>query len=169
MGNKLSKEELNERRQIIDTIVKLDLNKLDLGDRLGTTGYIDFIKPEELPESVDLMIGLDCSLRIFFVFKARFLFVDGTYFDTFSTIFQRYSDDKLSWQCCGHYGFYLMNTEGGINNSQFRLIEELFVKKNIQLNKEKCLDCKLNFTSSYNFDKEIPDSKFPIQLKLLFS
>jgi hypothetical protein len=181
MGNSLSEEELNERTQIINTITRLNLANFDLRDRnglsepynyfiRGLTGYIDFIKPDELPETIDLMKGVDSCFRNFFVFKARFLFADGTYFDTFSTFFQRYSDNNLLWHCCGHYGIYLMNTEGGTNNSQFKLIEELFTKKNIQLNKEKCLDCRLNFTSTnYIIDDEIPDTKFPIQLKLLFS
>lgn len=169
MGNSLSEEELNERRQIINSITKLNFTNLDLRDRVGSTGYIDFIKPDELHESIDLMKGVDSSFRNFFVFKARFLFSDGTYFDTFSIFFQRYYDNELLWHCCGHYGIYLMNTVGGTNNLQFRLIEELFTKKNIQLNKEKCLDCRLNFSSTDSFPDEIPDSKFPIQLKLLFS
>jgi hypothetical protein len=168
MGNKLSNEEKEEREQIVNNICNLNYNTLDLENRTSFTNYIDFIKPNELGEQVDCAKGKDNSLRNFFVFKARFNFVNEKYFDTFTIFFQRYSDDKLVWHCCGHSGPYLMETTGGTNNHQFRLIYELLKDGNVKLNKEKCLDCRLNFTNDYsNFDK-ISDLEFPIEVKLFY-
>ncbi len=168
MGNNLSTEEVEERKNIIHLLSKLDFNNFDLGERVGSTDYIDFVHPDELGERIDCVKGIDIGRRNFFVFKARFEFADEKYFDTFSIFFQRYSDDKLLWHCCGHHGTYLMNTEGGTNNQQFKLIYELLKKGSVKLNKEKCLECKLNFSKNNVYFDKIPDSKYPTQVKLLY-
>lgn len=166
MGNQLSNEKIQEREDIINSICELDFNNLDLGDRIGSTDYIDFIKPNELQEQFDCVKGKDKYSRIFFAFIARFNFIDGKHFDTFSIFFQRYSESKLLWHCCGHHGKYLMNTEGGTNNNQFKMILELLKNGYVKLNKEKCLECKLNFKKDYS-DK-ILDSEYPTEVKLLY-
>lgn len=86
-----------------------------MGNRIGSTGYIDFVQPNELNEKVDCVKGIYVHLINFFVFKARFYFADDKYFDTFSIFLKKYLADKVVWHCCGYYGTYLMNTEGGTN------------------------------------------------------
>lgn len=166
MGNSLSESERNDREKIINSICKMDFYKLDIGDKIGSTGYLDFIKQSDLPNKVNIATGTDYYGRKFFVFKARFYFENNEYFDTFSTFFQRYDDNNLLWHCCGHYGIYLLNTEGGTNNSQFKFIQELFENKKVLLNKELCLKTKLNFKKSFTFGEELKDTDYPIRVEL---
>jgi len=166
MGNSLSDIEKEEREQIIDLLCNLDFDNLDLGQRQGSTDYIDFINPNDLGEKVLCLKGKDKFFRNFFVFKARFNFSNNKYFDTFSTFFQRYTDNKLLWHFCGHYGIYLMDTTGGTTNSQFKLVYELLKEGKVKLDKEKCLECKLNFTNNFDCLENIPDSEYPVELEL---
>lgn len=69
--------------------------KLDIGNRLGSTGYIDFITLEEVTSSI--MWGLDIHRRPFIVLK---LLIDGDI--VLQTIFQRYTDKLYFWRGCGH-------------------------------------------------------------------
>lgn len=48
------------------------------------------------------------------------------------------------------------------------LIHELLQGGHIRLNKEMCLECKLNFQNKYVFWNDIPDYKYPTEVKLLF-
>lgn len=75
--------------------------------------------------------------RKLFIFKSFFEFEDGSTYDNFTCFFQRYYNYILLWHCCGHYERYIMNTEGGISNEQFKFIFELLTNNCIQLNKEK--------------------------------
>ena len=79
----------------IDEYNKLPI--LDIGDRQGETGYIDFIKPKEL--SAPIMRGTDCSGREFFTMRAK---INQNYFndDTarVQTFFQR---EKNIWTSGG--------------------------------------------------------------------
>lgn len=165
MGNSLTNQEKEEKEQIINLLCKLDLDTFDSSNRVGSTGYIDFIKPDELDSNVKCVKGIDKFGRKFFVFKAKFIFANENFFDTFSIFFQRYTDNELLWMCCGNYKTYLMNTEGGTNNSQLKLIYELLKEGKIKLNKEICLELRLNFTDDFDIYK-MPDSKYPIELIL---
>jgi len=67
---------------------------LDIGDRVGVTGYIDFIKPEEM--TTPIMRGKDVSGRNFFTFRARH---KALYFVNFFSFLARSSgDNKLMCQ-----------------------------------------------------------------------
>ncbi|QLH36215.1 MAG: hypothetical protein HWD61_08810 [Parachlamydiaceae bacterium] len=65
---------------------------LDLGNRKGATGYIDFLSPKEL--NYPLMKGVDCHQRPFIACKL--LNTRGESFVV--TLFQRYTDsDAWTW------------------------------------------------------------------------
>ena len=148
MGNTISSQDINKRNILINSILLLKFYKLDIGNRIGLTDYIDFIKPQELPRNIDVSSGVDFYSRKFFVIKASFIFENKNKFDTFSIFFQRYSDNKSLWHCCGYYGKYLMNTEGGASIKQFELIYNLLKDGIVYLNKEKCNVLHLNFFDS---------------------
>ena len=165
MGNSISEEERQERLDIVNNIKNLNFEILDIGDKNGATGYLDFIKPSDLKNELSIMKGQDVVGRKFFVFKAIFEFEDKTTFETFTTFFQRYDDSDFTWHTCGHYGKYIMNTEGGTSNDQFKFILELLTNKFVELNKdkEKCEILRLNFSNKEPFKSE---EKYPISVRI---
>jgi hypothetical protein len=159
MGNTLSETEIQQRYTIIDKIIKLKFNTLDLNIRNGVTGYLDFINPTELGSN-NVMCGLDQFSRPFIVFKAQIEYTDGSKLQTFTTFFQRYDDNKLTWHTCGHYGTLLCWTDGGATNEQFAMIHELLSNGIYQINGEKFDKLRLhqdynnfNFSSFKNSDE----------------
>lgn len=95
MGNSESNMELNQK--CCELILELDkFPELDIGDRMGNTDYIDFIKMDEVPHSI--MCGLDKFKRHFLVMK---LMVDGKII--LQTLFQRFTNEVGNWRGCGHY------------------------------------------------------------------
>ncbi len=67
MKNNLLKDDRNTKEEYLDKIKKINLLKLDISNRNGLTGYLDFIKPNELGTN-NIMKGFDYSLRPFFCF-----------------------------------------------------------------------------------------------------
>ena len=62
MGNTESSEELYQKAG--ELVLELDkFPKLDIGNRMGTTDYIDFLKMEEITHPI--MTGLDIFKRYF--------------------------------------------------------------------------------------------------------
>lgn len=163
MGNSLSQQQIQERTNIIDNINKLNFDILDIGDKNGSTGYLDFFQPSDLKDGLSIMKGQDMAGRKFFVFKSIFEFEDGSIYENFTSFFQRYETDNLLWHCCGHYGRYIMNTDGGTSNEQFKFIFELLTNDYVELCKEKCLELRLNFYTPKGF--ETPE-KYPIRVKI---
>lgn len=147
----------------ISSIQKLDFPNFDIGNKIGFTNYIDFIQPNELVDGINIMKGRDIYSRFFLIFKAIFEFEDGTTFPTFSTFFQRYTQDESLYHCCGHHGIYIMNTEGGTNLNQFQFIEELVTNGVVNLDKLKCIDLRLNFCKRKPFE-EI--KQYPIRVRI---
>lgn len=166
MGNSISEEEKEIRREYLNKIQNLNLPILDIGMKNGSTGYLDFIKPDDV-KSNNIMKGRDASLRPFFVFKAEFEYPNGLKKKTFTTFFQRYSDNYLLWHCCGHYGINLMSTEGGTNNEQFKLLYELFLSGEYKINKDLVGVQKLNFKINDDliYD-DLTDDDYPIYIRL---
>ena len=106
----------------------MDINctKLDVSHRYGATAYIDFIKQNELEENVNVMKGIDDYERPFVVFKAEIIYENSKFNKkTFTTFFQRYVDDSLVYQACGHDGPLLFDTVGGTNITQLKLLDDL--------------------------------------------
>ena len=123
--NEITKRaERAERAEYLNLIMDLDFEKLDIGDFTGATGYLDFIKEEEL-ESNNVMTGLDSKSRKFIVFRAKLVYTSGRITKSFSTFFQRYSDNDLIWMCCGHQGTYLFDTQGSASNVQIKMLYKL--------------------------------------------
>lgn len=127
---------------------KKNISSFDTGDRVGATSYIDFLRWEEITEPV--MKGIDCLGRYFIVIKMK---VDNVLI--METYFQRYRS-SYNWQACGHATVSLLNTVGkGLNEDQIELLKriingetvkleekykvcnELFINKNINLYDEK--------------------------------
>ena len=160
-------EQFDLQNKYLEKIVGIDVPILDIGLRNGITGYLDFINPDELGSN-NIMKGIDNASRPFIVFKAEFEFSNGLKKKTFTTFFQRYSDDKFLWHCCGHYGKNLMDTSGGTNLEQVKLIYELVVSNKYKINKDLIQMQKLNFRDSIDsisWDNLIDDD-FPIVIKL---
>ena len=154
-----ARQSMGEARQSMDTsdliqsILNYDCPILDISEREGMTSYIDFIEEREMGETT-VMKGIDCFRRPFLVIKATVDLLASAaaprasaaaprasaaapkndYIHTFSTFFQRYSNDSLAWQCCGHYGFLLMATEGGMRHEQFKLLNQLLYEKSVTIN-----------------------------------
>lgn len=106
----------------------MDINctKLDVSHRYGGTSYIDFIEQNELEENVNVMKGIDDFERQFVVFKAEIIYENSKFNKkTFTTFFQRYVDDSLVYQACGHDGPLLFDTVGGTNITQLKLLDDL--------------------------------------------
>jgi len=109
---------------LIQNIIYYNCNKLIIDYRYGNTAYIDFIKPTEVQENV--MKGKDDFERPFIVFKSEIIYKNPKFNKkTFTTFFQRYSDDSLLWHTCGNEGPILFDTCGGINITQLKLLDDL--------------------------------------------
>lgn len=98
-----------------------DLPQLDLGQKVGYTHYIDFLKEDDVPEK--LMGGTDVYGRPFITFKG---YVDNT--RVMETIFQRYTSPS-HWMSCGHgTPDHLLQTSGGMKHEQIQFYLDLFEK-----------------------------------------
>jgi len=118
--------------------------KLDIGNRKGNKGYIDFIKPEELTDSV--MSGVDCYQRKFVVIKATFIFNDGSKRESFQTYFERYRNSHYVWAIGSHYGESLFcNSVGRLNPEHIEFLNELITNREVLLNKQKIQKLNLFF------------------------
>lgn len=97
--------ELNNIRTAVGGVEAFNaLPVLDIGDRIGDTGYLDFIQPEHMPHSV--MRGTDSVGRPFISLKIRSNSPrepDGQ--DPFViTFFQRFIN-KADWTFCRYSGY----------------------------------------------------------------
>lgn len=161
MGNQLSQEEIRERKQELDKILQLRFPSLNIGSQNGATGYLDFIKPEDLTTN-NIMSGYDFAYRPFVVFKAEIELNNGNKIQTFSTFFQRYSDNLLTWHICGHYGRNLFFTDGGASNSQIKVLYELLSSGSYVITPDKLDNLRLNWMSDNQYNEiDIPESEFP--------
>ena len=71
-----------------------DLPVLDLGGRQGATGYIDFVRAEDMPFPV--MRGVDVYGRPFVAIKAQTA-GECDFIEVVGVFFQRYSDNADAW------------------------------------------------------------------------
>lgn len=103
----------------------LDVPFLDVGDRRGSTYYIDYIELDEITYPV--MKGLDLLLRPFIVIK---FIVDGHI--RHQTFFQRYTNNENYWTTGNPFGSIpLMDSYGGM-----KMIQENFLKSLIDNERE---------------------------------
>lgn len=102
---------------------------LDIGNRQGSTDYIDFIRDHELTSPI--MRGVDIFKRRFIILR---MFINGKKFT--QTFFQRYSNNEKLWMGdCNHING-LLDTCGGMKEIQFKLIQDIIDNKTIKLQKE---------------------------------
>jgi len=101
------------------------------------------------------MTGIDYANRPFFVIKAEIVYSDKTKINTFTTFFQRYSDDNLLWHTAGHYGKLLFDTTGGSSLSQFKLLFQLLLNGFYNLEKEEANDLRIFNNNDTNDDNII--------------
>jgi len=104
------------------------LPNLNIGKRNGMTDYIDFIPFDEV-DTMDK--GTDCFGRRFIVIKCV---IDNR--PIMQTFFQRYSNSNSHWMGCGHATELLVDTSGGMNDTQFKLLVDLIMEKNIIIKEE---------------------------------
>jgi hypothetical protein len=131
MGNSESNIELNQK--CCELILELDkFPELDIGDRMGSTDYIDFIKMDEVPHSI--MCGLDKFKRYFLVMK---LIVDGKII--LQTLFQRFTNEVCNWRGCGHFspnGILLFGSGSNITVETINLILSLLKGETVIIKEE---------------------------------
>lgn len=110
---------------------------LNIGDKKGYGGYIDFIREEELRQTA-VVKGHDCINRPFLAIKAEFVLENGSTVPVFATLYQKYVNNKNIWQCFNYPEMELLNTsymgEGyPIDAGQIALITALLHEKRISL------------------------------------
>ena len=144
-----------------------DYPLLNIHDRKGLTGYIDFIHINEITNSI--MTGIDCYNRPFFTLTVDLYYSDDTIVSTFTTFFKRYIDSTSHlWHACNSGSYIpLFNTCGGMNKKQFSflclLLQDKFYyfnrikKENNEENNEKEEENDyLKICANYNMnDKEL--------------
>jgi hypothetical protein len=104
---------------------------LDVGNRQGDTGYIDYLKWEEVTNPI--MKGVDRCYRKFIVIKHKVYDDGGSPIYLMFTIFQRYSDSESVYHICGHATDLIADTSGGADNEQFKLVVDLIEGKEVTI------------------------------------
>jgi hypothetical protein len=143
-------------QQSLQNIMDYNCKTLDVTGRFGHTNYIDFIKQSEVTENI--MKGVDDNERPFIVFKSELVYNNKNMkiikktLPTFTTFFQRYTDNKLLWHTCGHDGELLFDSNGGANLVQIKMVEELLKNGYIDLTPDMDiyqLRLKINYENPY--------------------
>ncbi len=101
----------------------IDFNKfilnavnLDLGDKIGFTGYIDFISKKNFINDdykTNILFGFDCTNRFFISILYDVFSIDNKKIkeNKIVTFFQRYSDNKYSYVSCQNTLIYDSNVQ----------------------------------------------------------
>lgn len=150
---------LEEIQSVTEEIYNISCPILDIGDRAGFSGYIDFINSNEFKEALNK--GVDKFGRKFIAFRAKIEYTDGENKETFMTLFQRYTHDKTLWMGAGSY-LHLFSTDGGISLQQFQLVLKLLKEKSVDVNQEIYKSCRLH---SFNYNR--PNDNIPKRIYLV--
>ena len=140
---------------MIPFIIPPYIQTLNVDNNEGYTGYIDFITLDKMLEPI--MRGTDKYNRRFIVIKMN---IDNK--QVFQTFFQRYTDSEEMWMGAGHQGINLISTEGGINECQFKLIEDIIHHKVVKVNKEHRPN-DIDFIDKYVCNEKVYNSIVKIQ------
>ena len=162
MGNSLTQEELEQMPGMFYNIMEIPCPNLDIGDKCGSTGYIDFIKHTEIQGA--MMKGIDNYGRKFIVWKAMVTIEKpnqpNTIYPTFTTFFKRYQDySSLVYHACGNHGRNLFSTEGGINLKQMEFLHKLLSTGSCELDYEQANHFRLLYPDNYNYNTELEPLK----------
>lgn len=171
MGNVLSQEEINKRIGSINKlkyIVKTEFN-LDNFRGIGPTQYLDSIDPNWIDPNTNVIKGIDSYNRPFFAFFAIVIMSDGSQIETFTTFFQRYSDNDVCWMFCGNLAqpLFFSTGTGGASTNQFELLFDLFSNGKIIIQERNLLENigirSEIYSQSFNEFKNI-ESPHPIEI-----
>jgi hypothetical protein len=157
--------------RLTTNIMSINCNILDVSNRYGVTSYIDFIERSELQGNI--MKGIDDFERPFIVFKTEIIY-ENTNFNkkTFTTFFQRYTDNLLLWHACGHDGPLLFDTIGGTNITQLKLLDDLLKNGYVDLNSTtdyEELKLSLNSKTFMTPTRIHPTRIYPTRIQLGYS
>lgn len=130
-------------------IMNIDCPILDIGEKTGYTGYIDFITPKDFKEKVNK--GIDMFDRRFVTFRAIIEYEDGKTTETFTTVFQRYTNNELLWMSAGRYSL-LFYTDGGMILKQLELLYKLLTEECVEVTDDIYEHCRIQ-RSTYGIHK----------------
>ena len=169
MGNTVNNRQLKSNKKYKYNIFYYNCNILYVDDKFCNTEYIDFIELKDIGNN-NVMKGVDSIHRQFIVIKAEYVYNNKKTIQTFSTFFQRFINENL-WHCCGHHGRLIMDTCGGMNNIQFKLLYDLLYNKEVTLTKELIKSARLNIPlTDYEYKiYGIEETNYPILLRLGYS
>ena len=138
---------------------KETIPKLDIGNKVGFTDYIDFLRESDVPYPV--MRGIDTYNRPFFVIK---FIIDNNY-TLMQTFFQRYTNNSQLWHGCGHATMNLIQTTGGMDNEQFKMIEDIINGKVVELKDKHRLTSEdfINSKAQLYYEKKFRKAAIIIQ------
>lgn len=141
-----------EIKRVANEICNISCPILDIGNREGGTGYIDFIQSDEFSEPFNK--GVDKHGRKFITFRAIIEYADGSLYQTFTTLFQRYYGSEYLW-VGGGVNPHLFHTYGGATLEQVNLLYKLLTEKNVDITEEMHDSCRI-VPYRYTWDK--PDN-----------
>ena len=105
----------------------------DLGNRMGSTDYIDFLTQDEVPKN--MMKGVDCYGRKFLTMKIGGIGLDDKkFFKSAQVFFERYSNQPYI-ASADFEGMFIWTT-GGTNPDQYKLINDLVDGKLVIIKEE---------------------------------
>jgi len=159
-------EELKVASNNLYNISCLDCSDLNIEDRVGNTGYIDFITPDDMNEAFNK--GVDIYRRKFINILANIEYENGSVKKTLSTLFQRYSGDDGLWMIGGDKNIpTLMESYGGVNIEQFNLIRRLLEEKSVDITDEIYKKCRITeYNPGYNLSNYSIDRISPRKIYL---
>lgn len=162
----MSVEQIEQITVITTNIYNMECPNLDIGERVGSTGYIDFITQNEMSSSVNK--GVDIYGRKFINILANIQYEDGYVKKTLTSLFQRYPGDETIWVSCrGPELSMILKPYGAMNLDQLNLLRTLLEEKSVVITGEinrKCNITKYNETYSINGDNT--DRNPPIRIYL---
>lgn len=139
---------------IAKEIFSIDCPILDIGSRMGRTGYIDFIDENEFKEPLNkgTLLG-----RKFISFRANIEYIDGNTKETFTTLFQHFVVEEILWMAVGKKT-NLLNTTDKINLSEIQLLLKLLQFGFVDITDEIYENCRIT-PSKYYALNEIDKNK----------
>ncbi len=133
-----NKQNVRTVSKVINKIFEKNLPILNIGDRMGVTGYLDFIKGEEITSPV--MKGRDIYGRKFFVIK---VIINNII--CMQTFFQRYNDIVELWMGASVGGYNsLLETVGGMKYCQVELLKDIIEGKKVKFKEAHRPNCLLS-------------------------
>ena len=142
--NKMSTTEYDMFNRLFEEVNRFPV--LDIGNRRGSTDYIDFITMDDVSTN-SIMHGIDRFKRKFIVIK---LIVEDEKI-ILQTIFQRYSDNKYEWRGCGHGSpdQLLFNPWVAIRNPQLEVLFSLLNDEDVLIDNNPAVWWDLAYENDY--------------------